>query len=129
MKDPTGVPKDDPMGKGDPMSNTRAVNRCCHILDFISQTLQFLAADPKKEIGPALSDAYVPTLQRIHTFVVKSAVKLAFKAAPYRANFLKGIGSTEEELLDRGARIQKHAAVIVAFVEAKYTELQIPWVF
>merc|ERR1719335_2141909 len=49
MKDPTAAPASDPMGKGDPMSNTRAVNRCCHILDFVSQTLQVLAADPKKE--------------------------------------------------------------------------------
>eukprot|EP00746_Dinoflagellata_sp_MGD_P067758 gnl/MRDRNA2_/MRDRNA2_27975_c0_seq1.p1 gnl/MRDRNA2_/MRDRNA2_27975_c0~~gnl/MRDRNA2_/MRDRNA2_27975_c0_seq1.p1 ORF type:complete len:238 (-),score=49.70 gnl/MRDRNA2_/MRDRNA2_27975_c0_seq1:392-1024(-) len=125
MKDPTDTPADNPKG----ISNTRAVNRCCHILDFVSQILCILAADPKKEVGPALADAYVPTLQRIHTFVVKSAVKVAFKATPYRTNFVKQIGSTEEELVDRGPRIQKGCSVITAFVEAKFKELEIPWVF
>merc|ERR1719428_2686151 len=48
MKDPTAAPPATPENK-DPMSDTRAVNRCCHILDFVSQTLQVLAADPKKE--------------------------------------------------------------------------------
>merc|ERR1719161_271006 len=58
MKDPKDAPANDPNG----ISNTRAINRCCHILDFVSQILCILAADGKKEVTAALSEAYEPTL-------------------------------------------------------------------
>merc|ERR1719316_242192 len=47
MKNPTDAPADDPNG----ISNTRAINRCCHILDFVSQILGILAADDPNGIS------------------------------------------------------------------------------
>ena len=114
------------MGK---CSSVRAVNRSTHVCVFLTALFEEIMKNPDKELKACLNTAYEPTLQRIHKFIVRNSVKLAFNLVPSRAKFMESVQLREEELKTCGPSFVAASKLVTGLIEQEFSKKQINFIF